>query len=124
MRHKWLTTQLGETLKNRSSVSYASDRGQTFRRFMAMQKLKKAALSDIASHLTKEEVGILGDIFARIDKDGDGTLTLQDLDEALKHGKRSSVQVAFACKVYAHTVLQSKNFPERWLIISKLCGRI
>jgi hypothetical protein len=96
MKHKWLTTQLGVTLTNRASVSYASDRGQTFRRFMAMQKLKKAALSDIASQLTKEEVGILGDIFARIDKDGDGTLTLQDLDEALKHGKRSSMQVAFA----------------------------
>ena len=50
---------------------------------MAMQKLKKAALSDIASNLTKEEVGILGETFNTIDKDGDGTLSLQDLDDAL-----------------------------------------
>mmetsp|Transcript_26744 Transcript_26744/g.44585 ORF Transcript_26744/g.44585 Transcript_26744/m.44585 type:complete len:537 (+) Transcript_26744:105-1715(+) len=87
MKHKWIITQLGEKPNNRSSVSFASDRGQTFKRFMAMQKLKKVALSDIASHLTKEECGILGDIFEQIDKDGDGTMTLADLDEALAHGK-------------------------------------
>lgn len=54
-----------------------------------MQKLKKAALSDIASHLTKEECGILGDIFKQIDKDNDGTLALSDLDEALARGEFS-----------------------------------
>lgn len=88
MNHKWIVTQLGEMPRKRASaVSYASDRGVTFKRFMAMQKLKKAALSDIASHLTEEEVGILGEIFKTIDKDADGTLTLKDLDEALAYGE-------------------------------------
>jgi calcium-dependent protein kinase len=87
MTHKWIIAQLGEKPNHRSSVSFSSDRGQVFKRFMAMQKLKKVALSNIASHLTKEECGILGDIFQQIDKDGDGTLSLADLDEALTDGK-------------------------------------
>lgn len=87
MKHKWIIAQLGDKPNNRTSVSFVSNRGATFKRYMAMQKLKKLALSDIASHLTKEECGSLGDIFQQIDKDGDGTMTLADLDEALKHGK-------------------------------------
>ena len=83
MKHKWIVSQLGGPSNHRGSVSFASNRGSTFQRFMAMQKLKKAALSDIASNLTKEEVGILGETFNTIDKDGDGTLTVQDLDDAL-----------------------------------------
>mmetsp|Transcript_8922 Transcript_8922/g.12967 ORF Transcript_8922/g.12967 Transcript_8922/m.12967 type:complete len:533 (-) Transcript_8922:701-2299(-) len=83
MKHKWIVAQLGEKPNKRSSVSFTSDRGQLFQRFLAIKKLKKAALGEIASHLTKEEVGVLGDIFKAIDKDGDGTLTLSDLDEAL-----------------------------------------
>lgn len=83
MKHKWIVSQLGGPANHRGSVSFASNRGSTFQRFMAMQKLKKAALSDIASNLTKEEVGILGETFNTLDKDGDGTLSLQDLDEAL-----------------------------------------
>lgn len=85
MKHKWIVSQLGKPEKHRSSVSFASDRGISFKRFMAMQKLKKAALSDIAANLTSEEIGILGETFRQIDKDGDGTLSLKDLDEALAH---------------------------------------
>jgi calcium-dependent protein kinase len=95
MKHKWIISQLGEKPNHRSSVSFTSDRGQIFKRFMAMQKLKKVALSDIASHLTKEECGILGDIFQQIDKDGDGTLTLADLDEALTNRKLKWSHVFF-----------------------------
>jgi EF-hand domain len=83
MRHKWIVSQLGVPPSKRPSVLYSSDRGETFKRYMAMQKLKKAAFSDIAAHLTAEEVGSLGETFKKIDKDGDGTLTLKDLDEAL-----------------------------------------
>ena len=87
MKHKWIVSQLGNPDRNRSSVSFASDRGISFKRFMAMQKLRKAALSDIAANLTTEEIGILGETFRQIDKDGDGTLSLKDLDEALAHRK-------------------------------------
>jgi len=83
MRHKWIVAQLGEHPNKRFHVSYTSDRGQVFKRFLALKKLKKAAIEDIASHLTEEEVGVLGDIFKAIDKNRDGTLTLSNLDAAL-----------------------------------------
>ena len=89
MRHKWIVSQLGKPDKQRSSVSFASDRGLSFKRFMAMQKLRKAALSDIAANLTTDEIGMLGETFRQIDRDGDGTLSLKDLDEALAHRKYS-----------------------------------
>ena len=88
MKHKWVAGNLdlpGATGR-RVSVTHGSGRGATFKRYMAMQKLKKAALVNIASNLTKEEVGTLEDIFRSIDKDGDGTMTLMDLNEALARG--------------------------------------
>jgi len=86
MKHKWIAGQLSSKIApaRRASVSHGSGRGATFKRYMAMQKLKKAALADIASSLTQEEVGTLEDIFRSIDKDGDGTMTLQDLTDALE----------------------------------------
>ena len=64
-----------------------TDRGTTFRKFLAMQKLKKAALLAIASSLTQAEVGSLGDIFCRIDQSGDGVITLTELDAAISRGR-------------------------------------
>lgn len=52
-----------------------------------MQKLKKAALVAIASKLTQDQVGSLGDIFRRIDKEGDGVMTLTELDNAIQMGE-------------------------------------
>lgn len=92
MKHKWLKEQLkvdddvNMLDPSRKSVSHSSNRGITFKKFLAMQKLKKAALASIASNLTQKEIGTLHDIFNHIDRDGDGTMTLQDLDEALAHG--------------------------------------
>mmetsp|Transcript_28162 Transcript_28162/g.65145 ORF Transcript_28162/g.65145 Transcript_28162/m.65145 type:complete len:521 (+) Transcript_28162:165-1727(+) len=86
MKHKWIKEHLeadDDDERRRKSVSHASDRGVTFKRYMAMQKLKKAALNDIAANLTQEEVGTLEDLFKSLDKDGDGTMTLGDLDDAL-----------------------------------------
>lgn len=64
-----------------------SHRGTTFQKFLAMRKLKKAALLVIASNLTHAEVGSLGDIFCRIDESGDGVMTLTELDDAISRGK-------------------------------------
>ena len=51
-----------------------------------MKKLKKHALGYIASNLTQEQVGYLGEIFQRIDEGGDGVLTLNELDQAIEKG--------------------------------------
>lgn len=53
---------------------------------MGMKKLKKASLAFIAQHLTKAEVGVLGDIFHDLDSHKSGFITLHELDDALKNG--------------------------------------
>ncbi len=71
------------------SLLQASHRSTTFQKYLALQKLKKAALVVIASNLTHDQVGSLGDIFRRIDQTGDGTMTLTELDHAIAHGNFS-----------------------------------
>lgn len=89
LKHKWIQTQVAgaDAIERRISVARGSDRHETFRKYLAMKKLKKAALSEIATHLTQAEVGCLGEIFHEIDKDEDGLMSLSDLDNALVHGK-------------------------------------
>ena len=70
----------------KTSVLHSSVRSSTFQKFLAMQKLKKAALSVIAKSLTSDEVSSLGDIFRRIDQSGDGVMTLTELDDAITRG--------------------------------------
>jgi len=101
MKHKWMKEQLYEEEfsvmgdnSHRKSVSFSSNRGLTFKKFMAMQKLKKALLAEIASNLTQKEIGTLHDWFDRIDRDRDGTMKLIDLDEALAHGTLYRCSVA------------------------------
>jgi hypothetical protein len=71
----------------RLSLLQTSRRSTNFQKFLAMQKLKKAALVVIASSLTHAEVGSLGDIFRRIDQSGDGVMTLTELDDAISRGR-------------------------------------
>ena len=89
LKHKWIQTQVkgADEIERRISVARDSNRKETFRKYLAMKKLKKAALSEIANHLTKEEVGTLGEIFHSIDKDKNGVMSLQELDDAIAHGE-------------------------------------
>lgn len=89
---KWIMDNCFTRLKPPSAangkerkVSYQSRRSVTFTNYYGMEKLKKAALTYIATNLTQSEVGTLGDIFKDIDRDGDGTLSLMELDDALSH---------------------------------------
>jgi calcium-dependent protein kinase len=89
LKHNWIQTQVAgaDLIECRINVARGSVRHETFRKYLAMKKLKKAALSAIATHLTQAEVGSLGAIFHEIDKDEDGLMSLSDLDTALAHGK-------------------------------------
>lgn len=51
-----------------------------------MNKLKKAALGYIAANLTQAEVGALEEIFKAMDKNQDGHIMLNELDEAIAQG--------------------------------------
>jgi calcium-dependent protein kinase len=88
MHHRWLLEQLGDdaNVVNKNMIQPSSRRSITFKKYIAMQKLKKAALGYIAANLSETEVGSLGDIFHLLDKDRDGFLTLSDLDSAISKG--------------------------------------
>lgn len=91
LRHDWLRNELGmeDFSINRASISHLSQRTGTFTNYLAMKKLKKAALGYIASNLTHEEVGTLETIFKSMDKDGNGRISVQELDEAISQGNFS-----------------------------------
>lgn len=54
-----------------------------------MKKLKKAALSYIASNLTQAELATLKELFESMDKNKDGYISLSELDEAIDRGRFS-----------------------------------
>ena len=95
LQHKWLKEQLGDGDEDqhanlrRSSISHRSVRTGVFTNYLAVKKLKKAALGCIASNLTQEEVGTLANIFNSMDKNPDGTISLEQLDEAIARGNFS-----------------------------------
>ncbi|KAF8820493.1 calcium-dependent protein kinase CDPK2B [Cardiosporidium cionae] len=51
--------------------------------FHAVNRLKKAALTIIAQHLSEKDISNLRDIFVALDVDHSGTLSLQELSEGL-----------------------------------------
>jgi calcium-dependent protein kinase len=53
-------------------------------RFQRLQKFKKLGLFTLAQTLNQEEVEGLMEMFKSIDKDGNGTVTVQELQEGLK----------------------------------------
>jgi calcium-dependent protein kinase len=68
----------------RASIVF-SPQSITFLKYRGMQKLKKAALTYIATNVTNDEISALKDVFLKIDVNNDGTLTLQELDECLEN---------------------------------------
>lgn len=85
MNHKWIQSFI--THKRSSIVRPNRRRSLVYQNYIAMQKLKKAILGYIATNLTPAEIGNLEDLFRQIDKNGDGQMTLEELDEALSSGK-------------------------------------
>jgi calcium-dependent protein kinase len=86
LKHRWLEEQLGCAALRASTISHTSALTDKFTKYLGMKKLKKAALGYIASKLTQAEVGNLEQLFKAMDKNGDGSITLTDLDEALAKG--------------------------------------
>jgi calcium-dependent protein kinase len=99
MQHEWITKNarcLDQPMTDADSCSHplqgslmanTSVRGTSFQKYLAMQKLKKAALVTIAKNLTQQEVGSLEDIFRQVDRTGDGLMSLTELNDAITRGK-------------------------------------
>lgn len=83
MQHKWILEYASEKGTDDARVRHGRRRSQIFMSYMGMQKLKKAALGYIATHLTPAEIENLGQVFQSIDQENDGSMSLKDLDQAL-----------------------------------------
>lgn len=89
----WLTEQLGDEAAQRKQLLRRGNRGAEFSKYLGMKKLKKHALGYIASNLTQEQVGYLGEIFKSIDEKGNGVITLHELDQAIAEGETMGISM-------------------------------
>ena len=77
--HPWLVNQLNKNTKAKEiKINF-----NTFKTYSGANKLSRAVLTYIASRLTDEEVKKLKDAFQKIDVNGDGMLTLDELKNAI-----------------------------------------
>ncbi|KAL7484310.1 hypothetical protein ACHAW6_009957 [Cyclotella cf. meneghiniana] len=87
LNHPWIqemTMSVRARRNLRPSIIF-SKKSITFKKYRGMQKLQKAALAWIATHVTNDEVSQLKDVFRKIDKNNDGTITLKELDECIEN---------------------------------------
>jgi len=88
LRHPWFKRT--DKKKSHPTINFDNSKSVSYKQFMGMNKLKKAALAFIAMNLTEGEVGALTEILHEIDRDGNGKLTLEELDSALSSGNFGS----------------------------------
>ena len=79
LSHPWLKKQLSKDTKSTGiKINF-----NTFKTYSGANKLSRAVLTYIASRLTDSEVKKLKDAFQKIDVNGDGMLTLEELKNAI-----------------------------------------
>lgn len=71
IEHPWMKADLAKSSLN-LNFTYLKN-------FQNYHKLKKAALTYIASQLSENEIQELGKLFKSIDKNGDGVLTVEEI---------------------------------------------
>ena len=58
--------------------------------FKSLQRLKKAVLMYITTQTSEKEVSALRELFISLDKDGDGKLSVEEMQDAMKFYKGST----------------------------------
>lgn len=84
IQHKWIQLY-AEGISSTRRIQHGKRRSLVFQNYMGMSKLKKLALGYIAANLTSTEIENLGEVFKSIDKEADGNMTLQELNQALTY---------------------------------------
>jgi calcium-dependent protein kinase len=75
LNHKWFK----KTLKTEKGKGMNDDKLKTFKTFANHSKMKQAALTAISVQASPEDILDLKDLFKSLDKNGDGSLTLEEL---------------------------------------------
>ncbi|CEM35351.1 unnamed protein product [Vitrella brassicaformis CCMP3155] len=78
LNHPWV-----QHLAQASDAPISRSIVDNFRAFRAQSQLKKAALTVIAQQMSENEISTLKKIFMALDKNGDGSLTVQEIREGL-----------------------------------------
>ncbi|CAD7954364.1 unnamed protein product [Amoebophrya sp. A120] len=81
LEHKWFT-DVGTTAQTEGKVSNKAM--VNLKSWHGTQRIKKIALTAIATSLTEAEIGNLKETFQTLDKNGDGTLTLEEVKNGCK----------------------------------------
>eukprot|EP00922_Rhytidocystis_sp_ex-Travisia-forbesii_P001019 GHVS01001448.1.p1 GENE.GHVS01001448.1~~GHVS01001448.1.p1 ORF type:complete len:666 (+),score=103.33 GHVS01001448.1:59-2056(+) len=80
LKHPWIRC----LAKNSKNVALPDTLMANLKGFRAQNKLKKAALTVIAQHMSEKEIDNLRNIFVTLDVDNSGTLSVQEVSEGLK----------------------------------------
>ncbi len=79
IHHIWIKTMAGGAKGVLSNKII-----ENMKAFKCLQKLKKAVLMYITTQTSEKEVASLRELFISLDKDGDGKLSLDEMQDALK----------------------------------------
>jgi calcium-dependent protein kinase len=80
LNHKWFK----KTLKTEKGKVMNDGRLKTFKTFANHSKMKQAALTAISVQASPDDIRELKELFKNLDKNGDGSLTLEELRVGLQ----------------------------------------
>lgn len=80
LEHKWFTKQL----KDQKKIEMNEQKLKTFKAYAKTSKLQQAALTAISVQASPDDIRDLKNLFLSLDKNGDGSLNLEELRQALK----------------------------------------
>lgn len=88
LQHTWVVNQAPHSVESVLSLNVES-----LKNYKNSNNLKRAVLTFIASRLKDEEIKDLKDIFMALDKNKDGTLTIEEVKEGVSQLKDKNVNV-------------------------------
>eukprot|EP00826_Nyctotherus_ovalis_P038896 TRINITY_DN3685_c0_g1_i3.p1 TRINITY_DN3685_c0_g1~~TRINITY_DN3685_c0_g1_i3.p1 ORF type:complete len:163 (-),score=45.61 TRINITY_DN3685_c0_g1_i3:262-750(-) len=80
LQHSWLETVHSKRVKEVMPVVVT----RRLRKFRRYQKIKQAVLTYLATQLSEKEIASLRTCFVKLDKNGDGVLSMEEIIEGLK----------------------------------------
>lgn len=74
LKHPWMNVKTDKKDEKPLKLNY-----QVLKNFRSSEKLKKVALTFIAAQMSESEIGELASLFHKLDKNGDGVLTFEEM---------------------------------------------